>query len=138
MKKLLLFFILIIISMFWFMGCDGDKLTNNMKDFKIIYDETQLDPVVLDWIHETQGSTGIYKKQFTCGNFVIIRLEDHQKHFIKNIEVKKDNYGYIFNIIVKESTKNRQLLDRILVSPIILETNIADDTGRYDVKVIYQ
>jgi hypothetical protein len=109
-----------------------------MEDFKIIYDVEQLDPVVLDWIHTTQGSTGIYKNQFSCGSFVLIRLDDHQKHLIKNIQVKKDNYGYIFNIILKESTNNRQLLDHILVSPIVLETNITDDTTRYDVKVIYQ
>ncbi|MBB6214015.1 hypothetical protein HNQ80_000084 [Anaerosolibacter carboniphilus] len=138
MKKLLLFFILGMISMFGLIGCTEDELTSNMKDFKIIYDVKQLEPEVQEWIQTTQGSTGIYKNQFTCGSFILISLGDHQEHLIKDIKVKKDNYGYIFNITLKESIPDRQPLDHMLVSPIILETSAADDTARYDVKVIYQ
>lgn len=138
MKKILLFFVLSAVCVFGLIGCDEDELTSSMKDFKIIYDVDQLDPDVQEWIKATQESTGIYKNQFTCGNFILISLGDHQDHMIKNIEVKKDNYGYIFNITLKESSSDRQLLDRMLISPIVLEADADDDSTRYDVKVIYQ
>lgn len=138
MKKLFLFFVLGSMGVFGLAGCNNQEITGNAKDFKIIYDTSQLDQEVIHWIHGTKSNTGIYKNHFPSGTFILISLGDHPNYLIKKVHIKKDNHGYIFSITLKESHQASSLLNDTLPSPIILQTATANDNATYDMKVIYQ
>ncbi|KXG76471.1 hypothetical protein [Thermotalea metallivorans] len=139
MKKFFLFFVLGSIGMFGLIGCNNQEITGNVKDFKMIYDTGQLDQEVIHWIYQTKSNTGIYKKHFSSGTFILISLTDHPNYLIKKVHIKKDKHGYIFSITLKKSGQVSSLLNEPLPSsPIILQSATANDNATYDMKVIYQ
>ncbi|AOT69727.1 hypothetical protein [Geosporobacter ferrireducens] len=136
MKKFFIIFLVGLIGTVSLIGCTDTKIACELSGFHIIEDTSTLDQEILDWIHETKPSTGLYKNNFDSGNYLLITLGEHKNYAIKKVEVKEDNYGYIFNITVREGESEDRGFNKVLTSPILVKTDYAD--ANYDIRIIYR
>lgn len=132
MKKLFIIFLIGLVGAAFLTGCTDTQIACELSGFHIIEDPSILDQEILDWIQEIKSSTGLYKNNFTSGNYLLIALGEYKDYSIKKVEIKEDNYGYIFNITVREGESE----DQGFHHPILVKTDYTD--ANYDIRIIYQ
>ena len=137
MPKHKLFFLCSILVLI-LSGCSTQSISDNIKGsgFEIVYDSSEVAQDVQEWVISKESSTGIYKNRFLTGNYLLISLGNHKTYSVKKIDVKKDNFGYLFNITVSQHKSEGIADENLLISPILVQTEHPNEN--YDIKIIYQ
>ncbi|SHK17559.1 hypothetical protein SAMN02745975_03812 [Geosporobacter subterraneus DSM 17957] len=136
MKKFFLIFLSGFIGMVSLIGCTDTKIASDLSGFHIIENPQTLDQEVLEWIDEIKPSTGLYKNNFSSGNYLLISLGEHKNCTVKKIEIKEDTHGFIFNITVREGETEERGIHKVLTSPILVKTDY--ENANYDIRIIYR
>lgn len=136
MRKLLLFFLCSSLGMTALIGCNTEKSPKNMDGFEVIHDTTELDQEIQDWMNPKKEKTGLYKKQFQSGSYLLISFGNRQNYVVKKIDITKENQGFLLNVTMQQSKSNSKGFQHIIESPILVKTDHIDK--HFDVKIIYQ
>lgn len=138
MSKHIFFLLLSLLMFFLFSGCSGQSITENIKNngFEIIYDSDIIDKNIQDWVMSKKSSAGIHENKFPTGNYLLLSFGNQTNYVVKEIDVEKDNSGYLFNVTVYQPNIEVINNENILASPILVRTKYPNEN--YSIKIIYQ